>query len=294
MQQDDQLPQSADLGLIGKYLDGKYLIQSVLTESGMGVLYKAQQVSVERTVLVKIAYDALVSTPNDIERFVREAKALARLNHPNIVAIHDCGFVDMRVPYLVMEFINGHNLTDMVKLHGLPSTKVAARIMVQICRGLTEVHNAGIVHRDIKPENILLQENPERPDWVKIVDFGIAYLLEFENRRLTQRGSLVGTMEYIAPELLNDMLPDRRCDIYSLGVVMFELLTGVVPISARDLGTLIMKIMMEPPPSITSLRPDIEEDSVIGKTISKCLEKNPKERFQTVTEVIEAVQSAML
>jgi serine/threonine protein kinase len=294
MQYEEQLPQSADLGLIGKYLDGKYLIQSVLTESGMGVLYKAQQVSVERTVLVKIAYDALVSTPNEIERFVREAKALARLNHPNIVAIHDCGFVDMKIPYLVMEYINGQNLTDMVKMHGPPPAKVAAHIMVQICRGLNEVHKAGIVHRDIKPENIILQENPERPDWVKIVDFGIAYLMEFENRRLTGRGSLVGTMEYVAPELLNDMLPDSRCDIYSLGVVMFELLTGVVPISAGDLGTLIMKIMMEPPPPITDFRSDIEEDSVIAKTISKCLEKNPKERFQTVLEVIEAVQPAML
>lgn len=290
---DDQLPQSADLGLIGKYLDGKYLIQSVLTESGMGVLYKAQQVSVERTVVIKIAYDALVSTPNEIERFVREAKALARLNHPNIVAIHDSGFVDMKIPYLVMEFIKGENLSDMVQKHGLPSSKVAARIMVQVCRGLKEVHNAGIVHRDIKPENIILQGNAERPDWVKIVDFGIAYLMELDNQRLTLRGSLVGTMEYVAPELFNDMPPDTRCDIYSLGVVFFELLTGVVPISARNLSSLIGKVLMEPAPSITSLRPDIEEDSVMAKTIAKCLEKNPKERFQTVQEVIEALQPAL-
>ncbi|MBX9725537.1 MAG: serine/threonine protein kinase [Candidatus Obscuribacterales bacterium] len=293
MQNDDQLPQTADLGLIGKYLDGKYLIQSVLAESGMGVLYKAQQVSVERTVVIKIAYDSLLSTPNEIERFAREAKALARLSHPNIVAIHDSGFIDLKIPYLVMEFINGQNLADMVNKHGLPSTKVAARIMVQICRGLNEVHNAGIVHRDIKPENIILQNNIERPDWVKIVDFGIVYLRELENRRLTKRGSLVGTMEYVAPELLNDMMPDNRCDIYSLGVVIFELLTGVLPISADNLSNLIAKVLMEPAPSITSLRPDIKEGSIMERTISKCLEKNPKERFQTVSEVIEAAQSAM-
>ncbi len=293
MQNDDQLPQTADLGLIGKYLDGKYLIQSVLAESGMGVLYKAQQVSVERTVVIKIAYDSLLSTPNEIERFALEAKALARLSHPNIVAIHDCGFIDLKIPYLVMEFINGQNLADMVSKHGLPSTKIAARIMVQICRGLNEVHNAGIVHRDIKPENILLQSNIERPDWVKIVDFGIVYLRELENRRLTKRGSLVGTMEYVAPELLNDMIPDNRCDIYSLGVVIFELLTGVLPISADNLSNLIAKVLMEPAPSITTLRPDIKVGSPMEKTISKCLEKNPKDRFQTVSEVIEAVQSAM-
>ncbi|MBX9687513.1 MAG: serine/threonine protein kinase [Candidatus Obscuribacterales bacterium] len=293
MQDDEHLPQSADLGLIGKYLDGKYLIQSVLAESGMGVLYKAQQVSVERTVVIKIAYDSLLSTPNEIERFAVEAKALARVSHPNIVAIHDCGFIDLKLPYLVMEFVNGQNLADMVRIHGLPSTKVAARIMVQICRGLNEVHNAGIVHRDIKPENIILQNNIERPDWVKIVDFGIVYLRELENRRLTKRGCLVGTMEYVAPELLNDMLPDSRCDIYSLGVVIFELLTGVVPISADNLNTLIGKILMESAPSITTFRPDIVEGSIMERTISKCLEKNPKERFQTVLEVIEAVQPAM-
>ena len=291
--QSDEQPKYADLGLIGKYLDGKYLIQTVLAESGMGVLYKAQQVSVERTVVIKIAYDALVSTPNEIERFVREAKALARLNHPNIVAIHDCGFIDMKVPYLVMEFINGQNLADMVKMHGLPSPGVAARIMVQVCRGLKEVHNAGIVHRDIKPENIILQDNRERPDWVKIIDFGIAYLMELDNQRLTQRGSLVGTLEYVAPELVNDMPPDNRCDIYSLGVVIFELLAGVVPITGKNVGDIIGKILMQPAPSITTFRPDIEEGSIMAKTLSKCLEKNPAERFQTVSEVIEAVQGAM-
>lgn len=296
--QDLQLPAdqqlTSGLNLIGKTIDGKYLIQSVLAEGGMSVLYKAEQIAIERTVVIKVVHGSLMTSDSELQRFSREAKLMAKLNHPNIVAVYDAGLVNERMPYLAMEYISGTHLANKIKENGLPPIQVAAHITMQICRGLKIAHDASIIHRDLKPENIILQEDFERPDWVKIVDFGIAHLLEKDGRRLTMKGYMVGTPEYVAPELLNDQEPDNRCDIYSLGVVMFEMLTGKRPFEARDIGALMAKVLTEPAPSISALRTDIETDSCMELAIRRCLEKEPSKRFQTVSELMSAIQPALL
>ena len=282
---------ASELALVGKTLEGKYLIQSVLAEGGMAVLYIARHTTMERTVVVKVVHGALNSSPNALKRFEREAKVLARLNHPNIVAVYDFGFIKKKQPFLVMEYIKGMNLADKVEQHGPPAVPVAAQIIIQICRGLEEAHATGIIHRDLKPDNIILQEKVDRPDWVKIVDFGIAHLLDGDGKRLTRAGRITGTPEYMSPEQFKDRPLDTRADIYSLGIVVFELITGRLPFEADDLGVLMAKQLMEAAPPVSKLRQDIASGSPIELLIKKCLEKEPEDRYQTAAEVRKAAEA---
>ncbi len=285
---------ASELALVGKTLEGKYLIQSVLAEGGMAVLYLARHTTMERTVVVKVVHGALNSSKNALQRFEREAKVLARLNHPNIVAVYDFGFINKKQPFLIMEFIKGSNLADKVEQHGPPTVPVACQIIMQICRGLEEAHATGIIHRDLKPDNIILQERSDRPDWVKIVDFGIAHLLDSADKRLTRAGRITGTPEYMSPEQFKDKPLDTRADIYSLGVVIFEMITGRLPFEAEDLGVLMAKQLMETAPSVSTLREDIIEGSPIDLLIKKCLEKDPELRYPTAADLRRAAETIAL
>jgi serine/threonine-protein kinase len=246
----------------------------------------------ERTVVVKVVRNYLRSSKSELDRFEREAKTVARLNHPNIVALYDFGFIEDELPFIVMEYIRGMNLAQKVFRHGPPRSAVAIRIIKQICRGLEEAHRCGIIHRDLKPDNIILQDKFDRPDWVKLVDFGIAHMLDNKGKRLTRAGQIIGTPEYASPEQFKDLPLDTRSDIYSLGVVMFEMFTGRLPYEAGNLAALMTKILLEPAPSICLYRDDIEAGSPIDLLIQKCLEKDPEDRFQTVTEVRLAAETA--
>jgi eukaryotic-like serine/threonine-protein kinase len=236
-------------------------------------------------------HGALNSSPNALQRFEREAKVLARLNHPNIVAVYDFGFINKKQPFLIMEYIKGMNLADKVQHHGPPTVPVATQIIMQICRGLEEAHATGIIHRDLKPDNIILQEKVDRPDWVKIVDFGIAHLLDSEGKRLTRAGRITGTPEYMSPEQFKDKPLDFRADIYSLGIVIFELITGRLPFEADDLGVLMAKQLMDVAPSVSTLRPDIPAGSPMDLLIIKCLEKEPDQRYQSAAELRRAAEA---
>ncbi len=281
-----------DLSLVGQTLEGKYRIDSVLAEGGMAVLYLGHQKAMERQVAIKVVHGALISSATAVKRFEREAKLMARLNHPNIVSIYDFGFVNDRQPFMVMEYIKGMNITDKVAKQGPPSEQVAAQIIRQICLGLEEAHSSGIIHRDLKPDNILLQENPQRPDWVKIVDFGIAHLLD-GSKRLTGSGRVTGTPAYMSPEQFKDVSVDARSDIYSLGVVIFEMLTFRLPFEADDLGVLMAQHLMETPPSVSVLRPDIASGSPLDLLIAKCLQKDPNQRFQHVRELSKLLEQVL-
>jgi eukaryotic-like serine/threonine-protein kinase len=279
--------------LVGKTLEEKYRIDSVFAEGGMAVLYLAHHTTMERTVVVKVVHGDLISSPSAIKRFEREAKLMARLNHPNIVTVYDFGFINTKQPFLVMEYIKGRNLSDRVANQGPPNVKVAAQIIKQICRGLEEAHACGIIHRDLKPDNIIIQDKVERPDWVKIVDFGIAHLLD-GTKRLTRSGRVTGTPEYMAPEQFKGKQLDVRVDIYSLGVVMFEVLTGRLPFESNDISVLMAKHLMETAPLISSFRKDIVQGSPVDILVQKCLEKEPDHRFETIKELRTAVESAFV
>jgi serine/threonine protein kinase len=277
--------------LSGTTLDNKYVIDSVLAEGGMAILYRGRHKAMDREVVIKVIHGALAANPSAVERFQRECLLAAKLNHPNIVSVYDVGQIHDNEPYLVMELIRGESLAQKIQKQGPASLSVAAKIMSQTCLGLEEAHNVGIIHRDLKTDNILLQSNFSRPDWVKIVDFGIAHLSQ-SSKRLTRAGRILGTPEYMAPEQFRDKPLDTRLDIYSLGVLLFEILTGRPPYESDSPEVLMMKHLMEEPPSLSEFRKDIQAGTGFDAVVKKAMRKEPDERYQTAGELRLAVESA--
>lgn len=254
-------PPVSEIAMLFPHLE----ILRLIGQGGMGAVYKARQRSLDRFVALKVLPPAVAVDPGFAERFNREARALARLNHPNIVAVHDFGKAG-RLHYLVMEFVDGANLRD-VEQTGQLTPEQAFAIVPQICEALQFAHNEGIVHRDIKPENLLLDKKGR----VKITDFGIAKIIgqEPKNAALTGVKDVVGTPIYMAPEQLEKPRSvDHRADIYSLGVVFYEMLTGELPLGK-----------FQPPSRKVTI--DVRLDEVVLRT----LEKEPERRYQQVSEV---------
>lgn len=278
--------------LIGKKIEGKYEVQSILGEGGMAIVYKAYHTKMERLVVIKVMQGWLLSNKNAVERFERESKMTAKLAHPNIVTVFDYGVLNAKEPYLVMEYIKGESLGDKIARQGALPFATAAGIIIQICRGLQEAHSVGIIHRDLKPDNILLQDRSDRPDWVKIVDFGISHLVQ-GNKRLTKTGKMVGTPEYIAPEQLKDKPLDIRTDLYALGIILYETLTGKVPFEGESAEGILMKHLLEPPPPLSFHNDDFAEGTPFDAIIAKALRKEPDERYQTATEFRLDVEEAL-
>jgi predicted Ser/Thr protein kinase len=246
-------------------------IQALIGVGGMGAVYKAHQRDLDRAVALKILVPRSGSDPGFAERFMREARALARLNHPHIVAVYDFGHKD-HLNYFVMEFVDGANLRQVQKAGEL-SPDQALAIIPQICEALQFAHNEGVVHRDIKPENVLLDQKGR----VKIADFGLAKIVgkQAQNLTLTQEGHVMGTPHYMAPEQVEHPHEvDHRADIYSLGVVFYEMLTGELPLGKFA------------PPS-RKVQVDVRLDEVVLKT----LEKEPGLRYQQVSQVATEVQT---
>ncbi len=278
--------------LIGKTIDKKYLIQSVLGEGGMAVVYRAHHVQMERTVVIKVMQGWLLSNRNSVERFERECKLTAKLNHPNIVSVYDVGLINGKEPYLVMEYIKGESLADKIHNSGALPYATTANIIIQICRGLQEAHTSGIIHRDLKPDNVLLQHKSDRPDWVKIVDVGISNFVH-GSKKLTKTGRMVGTPEYIAPEQLKDRPIDMRTDLYGIGIMMFEMLTGRVPFDGESAESILMKHLLEDAPTMAEVRPELAENNLFQPIVDKLLKKNPDDRYQTATELRLDVEHAL-
>jgi len=242
---------------------GRYEILDVLGRGGMGVVYRARQPDLDRVVALKILSPRLAADRSFVERFGHEAKALARLNHPNIVAVHDCG-VEAGTPYLAMEYVEGENLRRLMAERRLKPERALA-IVPQLCDALEYAHGQGVIHRDIKPENIL----SDRRGRVKIADFGLAMMIGAGAPRLTQTNAVMGTPHYMAPEQVeNPKTVDHRADIYSMGVVFYEMLTGELPLGAF---------------SKPSEKAEVHRR--IDEIILRALAKEPARRYQTASEV---------
>ena len=246
-------------------------IQELVGQGGMGAVYKARQLKLDRPVALKILTPDAVHGPAFAERFSREARMLARANHPHVVGIHDFGETEGYY-FFLMEYVDGANLREVIRA-GTLTPREALAIIPQICDGLQYAHDEGIVHRDIKPENILL----DRRGQVKIADFGLARLLQREQEAftLTVPGEVMGTPAYMAPEQIEKpMEVDHRADIFSLGVVFYEMLTGELPLGRF------------PPPS-RKVQVDVRLDEVVLRT----LEKEPDRRYQRVSDIKSEVQA---
>ena len=262
---------------VGKRLDGRYELQEVIGVGGMAVVYKAYDNIDDRTVAVKILKDEFLASEEFRRRFKNESKAIAVLSHPNIVKVYDGSYGD-KLQYIVMEYVEGITLKEYIEQQGVISWKETVHFTTQILRALQHAHDKGIVHRDIKPQNIMLLENGT----IKVTDFGIARFSRSETRTMTD--TAIGSVHYISPEQARGDITDDKSDIYSVGVVMYEMLTGQLPFqSDNSVSVAIMQLQTDPvkPREINSSIPEGLEQITM-----RAMQKNPKDRYQSAAEMI--------
>lgn len=276
----------------GHLLEGKYLVGELIGEGGMGLIYKATHTIMNRPVVIKVMKSHLMEDEKSLARFEQEQKILAQIVHPNVVSVFDVGLLDNKVPFIVMEYIHGESVYSLMAREGILTIQAAASILINVCNGLQAAHSLGIVHRDLKPENILLLADPNRTDWVKVVDFGTA-ILTSATHRLTEQNTVVGTAEYISPEQLRDQPVDGRADLYALGVILFYMLTKDAPYQASKTEALLLKIIMEAPDPISARRKDIPAGSPVEMIIDRALLKDPNQRYQSAEEMRYALESLL-
>jgi serine/threonine protein kinase len=270
--------------MIGKVLLERYQVLEVLGEGGMGVVYKAKHTQLKRIVAIKVVRTTLVSNENTLARFKREAEAASAFDHPALCAVHDYGFTREGLPALVMDYINGESLSDVIKKRGpLPAEEVL-RIGRQICSGLAHAHKKGVIHRDLKPSNIMMVQADDGETQAKIVDFGIAKSLQAETQNMTQTGEIFGSPLYMSPEQCMGSQVDGRSDLYSLGCLLFEAVVGRVPLKGDSPISTIAKHMNEVPPRVVPV-PNDRDSAILSDVIAKLLEKDPDRRFQSAEEV---------
>ena len=267
--------------LNGSLIGERYLLEQSIGSGGSANVWKALDQRMNRHVVVKVMQGHLIGSNETMKRFEHECHLMAKIKHPNVVTVYDAGCIDGRLPFLVMELVEGESLRDFLDRAGRLRMHTATAIMVQICSGLRDAHEAGIVHRDLKPDNILIQENKSRVDSVKIVDFGIARLVGSADR-LTREGTVIGTIDYISPEQLEDRKVDSRADIYALGIMFYELLTGVVPFEADTMQAVAVKHLIETPGPLSEKVSDLPHVEEVQAILDKCLEKDADLRYQSV------------
>ncbi len=281
-QGNEELLEHADLA--GTRLAASYEFLELLGEGGTAKVFKARHPRLDKLLAVKVLLASDIKE-TAIARFEREARAVSHINHYNVVTVYDCGVTERNRPYIVMEYIEGESLVDKIDRDGPMPLSIASTILIQTCRGLQEAHSKGIIHRDLKPENIVLQNRSDREDWVKIVDFGLAHLLEGGKERLTTAGRIVGTPQFLSPERLKDRPPDARSDIYSLGVTLFEMLTARPLFDGESTEAIMIKVITTMPDPPSKYRQDIAPGSAFDKIFMKATERDPNLRYQSAAEL---------
>jgi serine/threonine-protein kinase len=279
--------------LIGQTLAGKYFIHQLLGHGGMGDVYKATHLTLDRPVVLKLLKKLFHSDPSLVQRFHREARASSRLNHPNSITIIDFGQTDDGTLFMAMEYLSGRSLERIVAdEHPLPESRVI-HIVAQILAALGEAHSLGIIHRDLKPANVMIEPRRDEPDFVKVLDFGIAKLNEpgSGGAGLTQAGIVCGTPGYMSPEQVRGEELDPRSDIYAVGVILYEMLTGVLPFESDTPMGLVTKHLVEDPPPIGVRRPGTAVSPDLEAVIMKALARDRDERFSSSDEMRAALLS---
>src|ERR687888_1862800 len=263
--------------LIGTVLSDRYRLESKLGSGGMSTVYLARDETLERWVAVKVMHREMSDQPDQIERFRREARAVAQLSHPNVVSVIDAG-EDGGYPYIVFEYVDGETLKQRIERTGPLPVAEATAYAIEIGRGLAAAHARRLVHRDVKPQNVLI--DPEGR--AKVTDFGIARSLEDDG--LTATGRVLGTTDYVSPEQALGREVTQQSDIYSLGVVLYEMLTGEAPFKADTQVAVAMKHVREPLPDVQRLRPEVS--AALAAVIERGTPKETPNRYPTAAEMV--------
>jgi eukaryotic-like serine/threonine-protein kinase len=268
---------------VGKVIDGRYEIQARVGEGGMGVVYRARQMSIDRVIALKMLNQSMQGDQTWVQRFYNEAKACSRLQHPNTIRMFDFGQTQDGRLFMTMEFLDGMSLRDALQRGPLAPQRVI-KVMIQCCASLAEAHSIGIIHRDIKPDNVFLLNMAGSPDFVKLLDFSVAKLLEGD-RMKTQAGVVFGTPQYMSPEQGRGLPLDARSDLYALGILAYEMLVGTVPFNDDNPMIVIQMQRDAPVPPM----PDTIPYSV-QMVVRRALEKDPARRYQSAGEMMQHCQ----
>ncbi len=270
--------------LLGKVLNQKFKVHSLLATGGMGVIYRGEQIALERQVAIKVLTPTNASNqidPNFHKRFFLEASILARLQHPNIVTVFDYGRVENMEPeryFMAMEFLEGETLFRRLRKAGRLSAPDAMGVARQIARGLREAHKHGVVHRDLKPSNVMLVPGEDTGELVKILDFGLVKVLADDSEELTQQGSFLGSPRFMSPEQISHGKVDLRTDVYSLGVIVYQMLCGKVPFEAQNSVQILIAHLQQPVPRMRERNPEADVPEPLEAFVLRCLSKEPDGR----------------
>jgi eukaryotic-like serine/threonine-protein kinase len=281
--------------LIGTLAAGRYRIMKLLGEGGMGQVYLAEHVAIEKRVALKVLRSEYATKGDIVTRFQQEAISASRIKHPNVLDVFDFGQLDNGCFYLAMEFLEGCDLADELTRRRVLDAGTGIRVSMQICRALAAAHANGVVHRDMKPENVFIQRTADGEEIVKIVDFGIAQLRSKDDavvetkRRLTRTGMIFGTPEYMAPEQASGKHADLRADIYAVGIIMYEMFTGAVPFTGETFLGVLSKHLSEVAPAMNVVYPDLTISAQLQTVIMRALEKDPAVRYQSMLEFAQAI-----
>jgi serine/threonine protein kinase len=276
--------------MVGRVVKGRYQIMRRLGEGGMGTVYLADQVSIGRKVALKLLRGSYAMDDEFIERFRREARLAASLNHRNIVTVYDFDQGDDESLFIAMEYLDGEKLSDVIRRDGPLDINRAVRLCLQFAEGLEAAHHAGVIHRDIKPDNIMVV-GEEGVETIKLMDFGIARLRDVAaTSRLTRPDVIMGTPAYMAPEQAEGKETSERTDIYALGVVLYEMLSGEVPFKANTPAAVLLKQIQESPVPLRKLRRDVPSE--IERIVMQALEKKPERRQHAMRDLVQSLRKA--
>lgn len=276
--------------LIGALINNRYVIESVIGRGSSGVVYRARGLGRSGMVVaIKVLHSYVGAAGAALDRFLREAQAASRLRNPHIITIWDSGVLEDGQPYFVMDYLEGMTLGNLIRMKEHIEPGHALSLLQQICEALSEAHRQGVVHRDLKPENIILEQTDQGHEYVKLLDFGIADSPQHSQTsyKLDKPRTVSGSPAYMSPEQCQGLDLDGRSDIYSLGVVVFEMLTGRRPFLQKDNVNVMALHVNEPPMKLSDVRPDLRIPLEIESVILKALSKKPAQRQPTVQEFLK-------
>jgi predicted Ser/Thr protein kinase len=271
---------------VGRIIKGRYRIVSRLGDGGMGAVYRAEQLSVGRTVALKVLHREFARDEEFVQRFQQEARLAATLNHPRLTTVFDFDQSEDGGLFIVMEYLEGTRLSDLIRRSGPLEIARAVRLAIQLAEGLEAAHAAGVIHRDVKPQNIMVLAPGED---VKLMDFGIARINDGRDVQLTRAGTMMGTPLYMAPEQIEGRTVSEKTDIYAFGVVLYEMLSGQTPFSAPTSAAVLAKQLNEPPRPLRAVRPDTPP--VLERIVMQALDKDPEYRQERIAEIVRGLRT---